>query len=364
MQVKKIIVKKSCKDSRRNVYEIWTNGIADECGRKRLEVGVKSLEGVRGQEGYAYALLELISDLRHFLIERKIATKEILSVQKFWVLETDQSKPLLMIEDVKHLGFKTVVEEFPEGLDYEHSVLVISTMARFHAASYAFRKSTKSNWNEKYPDISSDVEVPKLSMETTQMLEDIFEKNIDYAKYSWLFMGPVRGEMEMMNKKLESFGVLSHGNCITPNMLFRYKKAVDCKQFCSEVILKDPLNFKYNTCVLDLLQFIFTSIDPQVRQSFMPDFVCSVYYDNFVKTVCSIDNTIPVFSKKSFIKEFDQIILYGFLFSVDYHSAHQEQAFNEDKTLTYKKNILAIMRDLIQFKLNTKVTLNMGARLK
>ena len=167
-----------------------------------------------------------------------------------------------------------------------------------------------------------------------------------------------------MNKKLESFGVLSHGNLTKQNMIFKYKSAVDSKQFCSDVVFQDPFSFHFGSCVLDLLQFIFTSIESKVRRCFMPDFVCSVYYDSFVKTVRSIDNNIPVFSKKSFITEFDQNIMYGFLFSVQFHSNIHEHTNREDTGPAYKKNIRAIIRDVIQFKLNTKATLKLEAKLK
>ena len=35
--------------------------------------------------------------------------------------------------------------------------------------------------------------------------------------------------------------------------------------------------------MLDLYQFVFTSIDIEIRNRFMADFVCSVYYDSFAK---------------------------------------------------------------------------------
>ena len=91
----------------------------------------------------------------------------------------------------------------------------------------------------------------------------------------------------------------------------------------------------------------------------MPDFVCSVYYDSFVKTVSRINKNIPVFSKKSFIKEFDRNIMYGFLFSLKLHSTNYEKHKEKDKSPSYKRNILEILRDVIQFKLNTRATLNM-----
>ena len=44
--------------------------------------------------------------------------------------------------------------------------------------------------------------------------------------------------------------------------------------------------YALRSCVFDLYQFIFTSIDIQVRHRFLADFVCGVYYDSFAKEMC------------------------------------------------------------------------------
>ena len=142
-------MKRNCKDSKiENIYEIWTNGIADENGRKRFEVNVKCMDGFKGQDKYMFTLMMLISNLRTYLEERQCSYSEILRVQKYWITDSNGANPttkkyLLLLEDVKHLGFKEVTQQFSEGFDYEHSVLVISALARFHAASYCYRKSAR-----------------------------------------------------------------------------------------------------------------------------------------------------------------------------------------------------------------------------
>ena len=347
------------------MYEIWANGIAEECGGKHLEIVVKTIEEDDDQERYFSEISKLINDIKKILSERNIGSNEALKIQKCWIVDRNTeiksrpTKSILLLEDVKHLGFKDVAEEFPDGLDYEHSVLTISNLARFHAASYVFRKTARIDWTEEYPLISSNIDVPRLPKEMVSILEDIFKESSDFSKYSWLFMGPPSEKMDMINRKVDTFGVLSHGNCIKQNLVFQYRKAVDLKRICSDVIFKDPCSYKFSSCVVDLLQFIFTSMEPMVRQSFMADFVCSVYYDNFVKTVSSIDSSIPVFSKKSFIKEFDQNIIYGFLFSLHHLSGN-----NEGSPRSLKKQMMESMRDLIQFKINTKATLYTGPRVK
>ena len=72
--------------------------------------------------------------------------------------------------------------------------------------------------------------------------------------------------------------------------------------------------------MLDLYQFVFTSIDIDIRNRFMADFVCSVYYDRFAKTVSSINSNVKMFSLGDFIREFSDKIMYGFIFAAEIHT--------------------------------------------
>ena len=173
--------------------------------------------------------------------ERQCSQSEILRVQKYWIAEPyDAKQKVSSTENVKHLGFKEETQQFADGLVNEHSVLVISALARFHGPSYCSRKSAGFDWTKKCPSISTEIEVPKLSSHIVLMLEHICKEHADYWKHSWPFMGPVRGDLEMINKKLESFGVLFYGNYTNQNMIFKYKSYVDPKQFCSDVL--DPFS--------------------------------------------------------------------------------------------------------------------------
>ena len=78
------------------------------------------------------------------------------------------------------MGFKEETQQFADGFVYEHSVLVISALARFHAASYCSRKSAGFDWTKKYLSISTEIEVPKLSSDIVLMLEQICKEHADY----------------------------------------------------------------------------------------------------------------------------------------------------------------------------------------
>ena len=88
-----------------------------------------------------------------------------------------------------------MTQQFAEGFGYEHSVLVISALARFHAASFCFRKSTRFNWNTKYPSITSEIEVPKLSIETVLMLEKLFKEHDIKNLSDWLKFAKTHGKL-------------------------------------------------------------------------------------------------------------------------------------------------------------------------
>ena len=68
-----------------------------------------------------------------------------------------------------------------------------------------------------------------------------------------------------------------------------------------------------------------------MRQSFIADFICSVYYDNFAKTVAAINPSIGIFSKKEFIKEVANKITYGFFVTVVKleHMRHENERQSE-----------------------------------
>ena len=277
----------------------------------------------------------------------------------------DFQSRIFMIENKGHSGFKRDLMVNYEGLDYEHSVLVIAALGKFHATSYCFIEDSKGKVTilEKYPVLQERLPFPNVSKETIQKLSKLFKTYPEYGKYSHLFLGPRNEKIKNLN--LECFGVLSHGHFCRENLLFKYKSNLESTFSCCDVIFKDLSRCHYGSCVLDLLQFIFTSIDLEVRHNFMADFVCSVYYDSFAKTVSSINSNATIFSKENFIKEFDSKIMYGFLFSAEIHTfLHQEAKDNSIDEVSaaqidekYEKYILALMRDVLQFMESAQATI-------
>ena len=105
---------------------------------------------------------------------------------------------------------------------------------------------------------------------------------------------------------------------------------------------------------MDLLQFLFTSVDQDVRQSFIADFICSVYYDNFAKTVSSLSPGLAMFTKKEFIREVAANMVWGFLVTAESLEAVWR---TEGAGRSVTSALVAAMRDIVQFKLNAEVTI-------
>ena len=211
----------------------------------------------------------------------------------------------------------------------------------------------------EYPAAKREVLVPKISNEAIVRLGIIFEGNSDYFKYSKIFIDAAQGKTRTFGQNCEQFGVLCHGNLLLENIFYKYQTDTNCKLSCSELILSDLSRCFYGSCVLDLLQVIFTVVAPNVREDFLADLVCSVYYDNFAKSVAKLNSNIFMFSKKDFIKEFDSNITYGFLLSLNICSNINQEALDTSRVTSasyvkHKDFVLALVRDIIQFKINSK----------
>ena len=106
--------------------------------------------------------------------------------------------------------------------------------------------------------------------------------------------------------------------------------------------------------MIDLLQFLFTCVDQDVRQSFIADFICSVYYDNFAKTVANLSPGLAMFTKKEFIREVAVKMVWGFLVTAE---SLETTWRTEGAGKSVKNTLVATIRDIVQFKLNAEVTI-------
>jgi len=250
--------------------------------------------------------------------------------------------------------------------------MAISYLAKFHATSYCYRKEENISFDEKYSNVE-EVHLPKFSSEVCAKVKAILDSNTLLSKHSNTFIDAMSNGLNTKSEFLDHFKVFCHGNFIRENLQYCYRSELESRYFCSDVVFQNLSWAHTGSCVLDLLQFLFTSIDPDVRQNFLADFVCSVYYDNFVKTVITINQNLSIFRLKHFIREFEHNLIYGFLFSLEIKlklsknfrresdenciSVVQDNDEDKKEEKDFREFIQALATDIVQFKLNSRASI-------
>jgi len=343
---------KRCSADELEVYklEVWIKGMQ---GKKKLSFLVRRHEET-DKECSVYK--SIIEEVRAYLATKQDVNRKYLPVPDAFVCHNsddnqDNCSDFFMIEDMRNLGYRAdVLADTGRGLDYEHSIVAIAALARFHAASYCWRRETGADLKNA-SSLLRDEKLPAAAA-SDDFLREIGEilESSGFEKYSGQFLCAARGDIGTMSQKLSKFGVVCHGGVARPSLMFKYRHQGDAKQLCQEAALLSLDKCFYGSCVLDLVQFLFSCVDTDVRQSFMADFICSVYYDNLARAVTLISPALALFSKKEFIVEVAARISLGFAETVS------RLAEDEDRAVV-RSCVVAAARDIVQFKLNAEVTI-------
>ena len=108
-----------------------------------------------------------------------------------------------MIEDMRNLGYRSdVLADTGRGLDYEHSIVAIAALARFHAASYCWRRETGADLKNA-SSLLRDEKLPAAAA-SDDFLREIGEilESSGFEKYSGQFLCAARGDIGTMSQKL------------------------------------------------------------------------------------------------------------------------------------------------------------------
>ena len=153
--------------------------------RKRLDLTIRVIHNMEDEELYVYNTFIkvskwifksfvtekfLLQDIRDYLSSKENINQNLVPVldqidcSKFQEIleeediENDLTK-IFILESLSHKGYKDDISDL-DGLDYEHSIMAISYLAKFHATSYCYRKEKKISLPEKYCQLQ-DVQIPK-----------------------------------------------------------------------------------------------------------------------------------------------------------------------------------------------------------
>lgn len=208
------------------------------------------------------------------------------------LLYSHDSKTLIL-EDLKDKGF--VMADRLKQLDFEHCSVCMKILAQLHAASVAVIK--------KKPELIATVgKEPVYDKQNTAMKEKYKEmwKNVpsmfinavktwegfdDFEEKSGHVWETILDEIyDVFEPRKDLLNVINHGDLWLNNMMFKYDRDGNIVDFR----LVDFQVCRYASPVPDLLYFLFSSANQEVREKRM-DEVLAVYLETLNSTLESLD---------------------------------------------------------------------------
>ena len=150
----------------------------------------------------------IIEEVRAYLATKQDVNRKYLPVPDAFVCHNsddnqDNCSDFFMIEDMRNLGYRSdVLADTGRGLDYEHSIVAIAALARFHAASYCWRRETGADLKNA-SSLLRDEKLPAAAA-SDDFLREIGEilESSGFEKYSGQFLCAARGDIGTMSQKL------------------------------------------------------------------------------------------------------------------------------------------------------------------
>lgn len=205
-----------------------------------------------------------------------------------FLYKLDIGNKMIFMEDLKQQGFQMVNRT--QALDLDHTLLVVKSLAKMHAAGYLLLKDDPSHKNQylnHYFKNDKEIMVGKYIEGAIKYVVDFLDlypiseedKNI-FRK----FQGRLYDLMcDSYERKESSFNVIIHGDCWLNNMMFKYEN-----EKVAAVRLIDFQLSNYNSFVLDLFYNIFTSVKAEVITENLEKLL-KTYYETFVSVTGEIE---------------------------------------------------------------------------
>ncbi|XP_054265222.1 uncharacterized protein LOC128988059 [Macrosteles quadrilineatus] len=206
---------------------------------------------------------------------------------------------VLVLEDLRERGF--VMGNRQEGLDYLHCVAVFREIGRFHALSLAMkskeptlfqeqvaskiRETFFTDQNEEYYHdyyctlIKNALAMVDAGLENTEKLTYLnkLKKFLDEKTFF--------KTMTTFAQPKEPLAVLTHGDFWTNNIMFRYSDSGEIEEVC----FVDFQCARYGSPALDLVNFLYSCVDSDVRTAHSSDLMaqyCSAVSTSLTSMGC------------------------------------------------------------------------------
>jgi hypothetical protein len=300
---------------------------------------------------------------------------------KCYYVSHDTENGMIVLQDLRTLGYK-IGGSSEMLLDYDHILVALEGLARFHALSYVMKKKDIQKYEnhivsqirdarrfvkrQTSSDRAESVGYHLFLHYSMKVLLDKFdEKQIGKGEMYVEKIRRIREKMEDFTELFqelltpeEPLAVLCHGDFNMNNMLFLY----DSNSTPCGVKLLDFQTPMYASPAIDLSFFMFLNVSPELWASSW-DIFFSAYHQTLLDTLsdflnCPQEALLPEFSLEAFKDQFSKYSLYGFMIATSFimgyvYNSSQNAVFDVfgdcvptvDEFISYAKENVKLVKD-------------------
>ncbi|KAB7499288.1 hypothetical protein Anas_04956 [Armadillidium nasatum] len=273
---------------------------------------------------------------------------------KYYAGSFEKGREAFLTENLRKQGF--VLHDRRKGQDFNHASLVMGELGRFHASSLLLEDSiapktfeeTFDNFEESWLDVNNQGFNAFLDILKSQVQSSIKYLN-EYPKYDkcvkWF-----QANFDSMGqyfldglKSTKPFEVITHGDCWTNNMLFKYNE----KNKPEDIRFVDLQCTRKSSPASDISYFICSSLNGELRRKYLKELLL-IYYQSFSKVLILARKNIP-FSFKELEDEMEKRKVYGILSGLMIVGGvlfvDEEEMWNFDSFTDEKSDVLTVNAD-------------------
>ena len=265
---------------------------------------------------------------------------------KCYCVAGDSGNEMIVLQNLRSFGYRIGGDKFML-MDYEHIVVALEGLARFHALSYGAKKKDSRYFEERVvaqirdgrrfmkKQTTSDAITEGYQINMSHIAKMVFDKFNEKQREEW---GLYTEKLERVRRRVENgpelirellvpeepLAVLCHGDFNRNNIMFRY----DSDNKPCDVKFIDFQTPFYASPAIDLSFFLFVNASPELWATRWND-MFSVYHRTLLDTLseflnCSQETLQPEFGREAFECQFSKYLLYGFLLATSFIVAHAE----------------------------------------
>ncbi|KAK0074728.1 hypothetical protein PV326_012209 [Microctonus aethiopoides] len=201
---------------------------------------------------------------------------------------------IIVLEDMAHLGY-VMADKFTP-LDLNHCIIVMKTLARFHAKSIIYEYKQKKNINDEFSHCLHEALFPikdglgrkmfnaavKGVLSMVDLVTDLNECSKEKLKDKIIILSVNHAKMLLPSKKYKN--VLCHGDLWTNNILFEYDSTKKPNNCC----LIDFQLARYNPPAHDILCFLQFTTTRKFRDNYA-DELFKIYYQTLAELLTEVN---------------------------------------------------------------------------